>query len=75
LNEKDAKNIIKCGIIPGEIDSVDLWRAEGYIEAIEKAKKLAIALEYVVDHLKFTGKSGNYVDYIVERLEEWEKTK
>lgn len=35
MNAKEAREIVKRGVIPGDIDSIDLAKAEGYLAALE----------------------------------------
>lgn len=74
MNEIGAKQIIRAGVIPGEYDSIDVARADGYMQAIEKAKILVEAIQHTI---KYPAAEFHYVQNrrIREALEEWEKVK
>lgn len=49
-NAKEAREIITCGVMPGDIDSLDLAEAKGYLEALEgpEVKALVEALNELI---------------------------
>ena len=48
MNSEKAQNIVKCGVMPGEIDSIDLAEAKGYLQGRKDfAKELLDSLDTV----------------------------
>jgi len=84
MNEKEAREILSSGVIPGDIDSIDLREAKGYLEAIEKAKVLEEGLQKILELVNYEGSSAFYpiLQLITdiqtdakEALSPWEKVK
>lgn len=83
MNEKEAREIQEPkkypwdGPKPEEVSM--LWYSKGYLEAIEKAKGLVEALEYIIEHQEYV--SGTMAELSTTRriakeaLAKWEKEK
>ena len=44
MNEQEARHIVVVGVMPGEIDSIDLARANGFLSGLEFERARASVL-------------------------------
>ncbi len=59
MNAKKAASIIAVGVLPGEIDSIDLAKAKGFLEAVKGAEPLA----EVASELSLESEQGQFEDH------------
>ena len=72
MKEKEAREILSD---PPLSDSMTYSKAEGYLEAIEKADKVIVKISDIIDDVNCTRQEGKALQEIAGILDDWEDEK